>query len=448
MKKLFSILLILALSISILAGCGFPQESSTSQPEASAPQESSGEKTPEAAPEKSPEVPQDESVTINFRTFRVDDAEVMNKLVEKFQSENPGITVNYTAEADEATYYQKLQADLLSGSDVDVFDVHMRKEYYTYLNNGYLADLSGLSFNANYDAGAMALTAVDGINYGYLNCVSAIPVMYNKEIFAENGWNVPETYEELVALVNASREAGFGGISYCGATVAGEWMAKIVMTDNLGTDGYAAWMAGIDNGSITSVEGDAANALEYMARINADKVLFDNPEAMTYDQSISLFAQGVASMLIMGSWDLANLDTTYADIDVGIFALPVTNGTAPTYCESNQVTCVYAGSEKADAAKKFVDFLAAPENVVIYQEVAKTIPTIAGGAVDSEAGNLVSELLAEHPMVVLPVINAEHSDVWSSIISNMNADLLYGSGDTDAAFAQVEQLLTEANLAN
>ena len=448
MKKLFSILLILALSISILAGCGSPQESSTSQPEASAPQESSGEKTPEAAPEESPEVAQDESVTINFRTFRVDDAEVMNKLVEKFQSENPGITVNYTAEADEATYYQKLQADLLSGSDVDVFDVHMRKEYYTYLNNGYLADLSGLSFNANYDAGAMALTAVDGINYGYLNCVSAIPVMYNKEIFAENGWNVPETYEELVALVNASREAGFGGISYCGATVAGEWMAKIVMTDNLGTDGYAAWMTGIDNGSITSVEGDAANALEYMARINADKVLFDNPEAMTYDQSISLFAQGVASMLIMGSWDLANLDTTYADIDVGIFALPVTNGTAPTYCESNQVTCVYAGSEKADAAKKFVDFLAAPENVVIYQEVAKTIPTIAGGAVDSEAGNLVSELLAEHPMVVLPVINAEHSDVWSSIISNMNADLLYGSGDTDAAFAQVEQLLTEANLAN
>ena len=74
---------------------------------------------------------------------------------------------------------------------------------------------------------------------------------------------------------------------------------------------------------------------------------------------------------------------------------------------------------------------------MIYQEVAKTIPTIAGGAVDSEAGNLVSELLAEHPMVVLPVINAENSDVWSSIISNMNADLLYGSGDTDAAFAQV-----------
>lgn len=441
MKKLISIFLILALALGMLAGCGASKEEAPKQEQTAAQSEASEPANEEPANEET------ENVTINFRTFRVDDVEVMNKLVEKFQSENPGITVNYTAEADEATYYQKLQADLLSGSDVDVFDVHMRKEYFTYLNNGYLSDLSALSFNSNYDAGAMALTAVDGVNYGYLNCVSAIPVMYNKAVFEENGWAVPQTYDELVELVNASRAAGYGGIAYCGATVAGEWMAKIVMTDNLGSDGYGEWMTGIDNGSITSVEGDAAKALEYMARINADQILFDNPEAMAYDQSISMFAQGLASMLIMGSWDLANLDSTYADVEVGIFALPATDGVAPTYCESNQVTCVYAASEKAEAAKKFVDFLATPENVVIYQEVAKTIPTIAGGAVDSEAGNMVAELLAEHPMTVLPVINAENSDIWSSIISSMNADLLYGAGDTAAAFAQVEQLLTEANLA-
>ncbi len=446
MKKLISVFLILALALGMLAGCGASKEEAPKQEQTAAQPEASQPEASESVNEE-PANEETENVTINFRTFRVDDVEVMNKLIEKFQSENPGITVTYTAEADEATYYQKLQADLLSGSDVDVFDVHMRKEYFTYLNNGYLSDLSALSFNSNYDASAMALTAVDGVNYGYLNCVSALPVMYNKAVFEENGWAVPQTYDELVELVNDSRAAGYGGIAYCGATVAGEWMAKIVMTDNLGSDGYSAWMTGIDNGSITSVEGDAAKALEYMARINADQILFDNPEAMAYDQSISMFAQGLASMLIMGSWDLANLDSTYADVEVGIFALPVTDGVTPTYCESNQVTCVYAASEKAEAAKKFVDFLATPENVVIYQEVAKTIPTIAGGAVDSEAGNMVAELLAEHPMTILPVINAENSDIWSSIISSMNADLLYGSGDTAAAFAQVERLLTEANLA-
>lgn len=432
-RKLLSAFLCAAMTASLVIGCGGNEETA---PEAE-----------EQVTEEAVEEAAAESVEINYRTFRVDDIGVMETLIDKFESENPGITVNYSAEADEVTYYQKLNADVLSGTDVDVFDVHMDLNYYSFLKNGYLADLSDLSFNENYDASAASMTSADGKNYGYLVCTSAIPVMYNKTIFEQNGWSVPETYEDLVTLVNASKEAGFGGISYCGATVAGEWMAKIAMTGNLGTEGYKAWLEGIDNGSITSIEGDAAAALEYLAKINADKLLYDGSESLGYDQSIALFAQGLSSMLIMGSWDLANLETTYADIDVGIFAIPVTEGTAPTYCEPNQVTVVFAPSEKVDAAKKFLDFLATPENVIIYQEFAQTIPTIAGGNVDSVAGNMVSELMAEHPMAVLPVINDAHSDIWNPIINNMTSDLLFGSGDTAASFAQVNQLLTEANLA-
>lgn len=432
-RKLLSAFLCAAMTASLVIGCGGNEETAL---------EAEEQVTEEAVEEVAAE-----SVEINYRTFRVDDIGVMETLIDKFESENPGITVNYSAEADEVTYYQKLNADVLSGTDVDVFDVHMDLNYYSFLKNGYLADLSDLSFNENYDASAASMTSADGKNYGYLVCTSAIPVMYNKTIFEQNGWSVPETYEDLVTLVNASKEAGFGGISYCGATVAGEWMAKIAMTGNLGTEGYKAWLEGIDNGSITSIEGDAAAALEYLAKINADKLLYDGSESLGYDQSIALFAQGLSSMLIMGSWDLANLETTYADIDVGIFAIPVTEGTAPTYCEPNQVTVVFAPSEKVDAAKKFLDFLATPENVIIYQEFAQTIPTIAGGNVDSVAGNMVSELMAEHPMAVLPVINDAHSDIWNPIINNMTSDLLFGSGDTAASFAQVNQLLTEANLA-
>lgn len=437
-RKLLSTLLCAAMVASLVAGCGTKQEAEVEQPTT----EEAVEKVAEEAASETAE-----TVEINYRTFRVDDVNVMETLIEKFEKENPGITVNYSAEADEVTYYQKLNADVLSGTDVDVFDVHMDLNYYSFLNNGYLADLSDLSFNANYDASAASMTSADGKNYGYLVCTSAIPVMYNKTIFEENGWSVPGTYEELVTLVNASKEAGFGGISYCGATVAGEWMAKIAMTGNLGTEGYKAWLEGVDNGSVTSVEDDAAAALEYLAKINADELLYDGSESLGYDQSIALFAQGLSSMLIMGSWDLANLETTYADVEVGIFAIPVTEGAAPTYCEPNQVTAVLATSEKVDAAKKFLDFLATPENVVIYQEFAQTIPTIAGGNVDSVAGNMIAELMEEHPMAVLPVINDAHSDIWNPIINNMTSELLFGSGDTAACFAQFNQLLTEANLA-
>lgn len=429
-KKLLSVLLCTAMVASLVVGCGASEEKTTEQEANSATEDMS-----------------EETVEINYRTFRVDDVDVMETLIAKFEDENSGIKVNYSAESDEVTYYQKLNADVLSGSDVDVFDVHMDLNYYSFLNNGYLADLSDLSFNENYDASAASMTSADGKNFGYLVCTSAIPVMYNKAVFAENGWNVPETYEELVSLVNSSKEAGFGGISYCGATVAGEWMAKIAMVENLGTDAYRIFLEGVDNGSVTSINEKSAEAYGYLAKINEDGLLYDGSESLGYDQSIALFAQGLSSMLIMGSWDLANLETTYADIEVGIFALPITNGTAPTYCEPNQVTAVLATSEKIDAAKKFVDFLATPENVIIYQEFAQTIPTIAGGNVDSVAGNMVTDLMADHPMAILPVINDANSDIWNPIINNMTADLLFGSGDTTTNFEQVSNLLTEANLA-
>lgn len=439
MKKVFAVLLALALLCSFV-GCAVGEKTPPSTTEKDT---SSIDKNTDA--ENNGDAPAEE-IVINYRTFRVDDKDVMNQLIEKFETENEGITVHYTAEADENAYYQKLQADLLSGQDIDVFDVHLRTEFFSYQRNGYLADLSDLSFNANYDDSAKGKTSVDGKNYGYIPCVNALPIFYNKTLFAEMNITPPTTYAELVEVVNASREAGYGGISYPGATVGGTWLGKNAMIINLGADGLYNWWGGIDDGTVKSIDATVGNAMSYVAKVKDDKILFDNSDAISYDQAIALFAQGMSSMMMMGTWDLCNLDTTYADVDVGIFPLPIADGEIKVYAESGQITCAYAKSANVEAAKKFVDFLAAAENAQTYMEFAKSIPTIAGVVVDSEAGHMIDELLQGRSMEILPGIGFDNVDVWNGTVDNMYRELLYGNQSTMELFAQFEQIMTKAAL--
>jgi raffinose/stachyose/melibiose transport system substrate-binding protein len=386
-------------------------------------------------------------VVLNYRTFRTDDEEVMGRLIEKFESENPGIKINYSAERDEVAYYQKLQADILAGQDLDVFDAHPRQDFSQMVKSGNILDVSDMGFNKDYDEGVAAVTSVDGKNYGFAPSVNMLGVIYNKALFEEMGVTPPTTFDELREVVAKSKEAGYGGIAYCGASVAGNWMAHLLIPQILGPqklhDNY--WMA-IGNGEITDLNGlpGARKAFDTMAAINKEGLLYDNSDGIQLDQSIALFSQGQASMMIMGTWELANLDSTYAGMDIDIFPLPSLDGAKETYAEVGQIVCVYSKSPNAEAAKKWVEFLATPENAKIYCETARATPTLKGLEVDFEGAEILNNRLKEGGMVTLPLNDAPNFEVWGNIIQNMYSNVLFGSGDVDAELAEVDKLLKSA----
>lgn len=77
----------------------------------------------------------------------------------------------------------------------------------------YLLDLSGYEFLNNYNTADINQVTLDGAVYMIPTSSAIIGLYYNKTMFAEHGWEVPQNFEELKALTEVIREAGIDPVA-------------------------------------------------------------------------------------------------------------------------------------------------------------------------------------------------------------------------------------------
>lgn len=72
----------------------------------------------------------------------------------------------------------------------------------------YLLDLSGYEFLNHYNTVDINQVTLDGAVYMLPTSSAIMGLYYNKTMFAEHGWEVPQNFEEFKALVEVIKEAG------------------------------------------------------------------------------------------------------------------------------------------------------------------------------------------------------------------------------------------------
>ncbi|MCD9026188.1 ABC transporter substrate-binding protein [Cohnella silvisoli] len=390
-----------------------------------------------------------EPVTITYSTFRAEDEQIFKKLIDKFQKENPGITVKFDTNKDAGAYYQTLKANIASGQAPDVFDLHPNTNYTDFAKDGVIADLSDQPFVANYQDGPKALTTIDGKIYGFNHAVNLICVIYNKEIFKNHNVDVPKDWNDFVSIVNKLKAEGEGGIAYAGADVKAVWLFNAIANELMSPADYKAFAEGIDNGSIKTIRDNVKiyTALKTLSEYNKQGLLYTNSDGVKYPQSLSLFAQKKAPMVIIGTWTFGTKETDYPGIDVGIFPIPTLEGTQVGYAEPAQISVVNAKSKHIEAAKKWVNFLGSPENATFYVNNAKMTTTVK----DVEANFSGADILAaqmEKEVHVFPIFATPNMESYQVDYEEMKTNILFKGADVDKEIAAFEQLLKKADLKN
>ena len=128
-----------------------------------------------------------------------------NTLARGFEAENEGVTVEIEASPDLAA---EIPSRLQNGSDDDLFFSH-GINWERLAVQGYIADISDL-YEMEVEDGVLfkdrVLPTFSSMS-SYNNKFYKVPwtngaggLVYNAKMFRDNGWDVPETYEELVAL--------------------------------------------------------------------------------------------------------------------------------------------------------------------------------------------------------------------------------------------------------
>ena len=381
MKKVLALLLVVAMVMASLAGCGGGAAASSAPADTAAKTEDAAAKTDDAAPaaEASGDV-----ITVNwFAAMYSDGTEAfLRDAFDKFEAENPGIKVNM-----EIVGWDNIEERAVSliGSN-QAPDVMNGNGYSGYDDDGLLyavedivspeliADIMPDFYNNNKNA--------DGVAMALPYLASVRNLYYSKPIFEECGIEkAPATWAEVEEDCKIILEK-YNGEVY-------PWGLDATMTEGETMTAYYGWNAGgyfVDENDKWDVANQGnidgltfAKHLYDMGYTNA------NPCIELRDDMQKIFGEGKMAMLLTANF----FPTLYPDLDLGIAPLPVKNaGDTPVTIGVQDGVCFFNDlakaekdtPEKLEAIKKVTEYFYSPEVYVDYMEVEGMLPATLSGA--------------------------------------------------------------------
>jgi len=240
-------------------------------------------------------------------------------IVEAFEEAHPDIDVEVSGEA-VAEHLQKLSIAAQSNTLPDIFWVYKATalemvEADKLLDLAPMLDDLGIterlpeSTVSNFTAG----DAIFGVPYQGL----LTGLWYNEQILADNGLEVPTTFDELVEVAETLSAKGITTISN-GANQSSFSVWSFLV--DLERFGYSERIEGILDGSDSYVNDDFLRFYEHIAELRDAGAFASNVSTQTYQQAVDQFLSGNAAMLDAGVWASSAIQD--AGLDVGFWKGP------------------------------------------------------------------------------------------------------------------------------
>lgn len=150
------------------------------------------------------------------------DDQVAAALIEQFEADHPGVTVDYTGLPWPGILTQ-INTELVSGTASDVVVVFPGDgnpiSARTLAKGNFLADLSDAPWVSEFSEANQAVMSADGKVLMGANNLTIVPAVYNTEALAAVGATAPTTWSEVLDLCATAQENG--KVAYALAAVAG-----------------------------------------------------------------------------------------------------------------------------------------------------------------------------------------------------------------------------------
>ena len=196
---------------------------------------------------------------------------------------------------------------------------------------------------------------IDSVQYVANYKKQVIGVFYNKDIFAANGLEVPQTYQAFLDVCEALKAKSILPVSI---GIKDGWPQIMLANMLAGTDLLATdtnW--GIERNADTVKFNNPAlvKAMEKYQYI-CQNYAGDSLPSITYTQMLEQFFTGKAAMLPMGSWVNAEVAKAAQEFEVGWFPMPGDNDAKVLSVFVNEGLSISATTKYPDVCKDFVKF--------------------------------------------------------------------------------------------
>lgn len=191
---------------------------------------------------------------------------------------------------------------------------------------------------------------------------NAAGILYNKDMFDEHGWKIPETWDEFIALCDEIEAEGIQPL-YLGYkdtwTCLAPWNALAVGLSDSDTCNQ------VNMGNTTFTK-------EYREVAEKTKALLDyaepNPYAYGYNDACTAFARGQSAMYPIGSYAIPQIKSVNPTMNIDSFTFPANDAEEDNVLNSgiDLQFCVMKNCENKEAVYEVLRFLYEDETVQIY----------------------------------------------------------------------------------
>lgn len=271
---------------------------------------------------------------------------------------------------------------------------------------------------------------VDGRLYGLpMNGTQPHFLFYNKEVFAAAGLRPPETYSQLLTLVDEFKARGIIPLALAGAQGWPQLMYLMYLTDRIGGPGkFADIVAGKPGAWTDPAVVQAARMCQELAERGA---FGDDFATVGYDSDVPSrrLADGAAAMHLMGPWEYTNQLAVDADFvrdgHLGWAAFPAVVGGAGDPRDVVGAPANYfsvaAGSAHIDTAVDFLLRTLGSDRYANGLRAAAEAPGVQSAPPSTDDGftTFVYRLAAEAPSFTLAWDQALRPSVGDALNANL-----------------------------
>ena len=305
---------------------------------------------------------------------------ILNEYIETFNAENE-FNVRFTSEFFENEQYRTRIATMMAANNQpDVFFTWEAAFIQPFVEGGNVFPIGSVmddEWRDRFIDGVLPLHTFDGMLYAVPNILNFCVVFYNTRLFEEHGVSTPNTFEELLEIVEVFYSAGITPITFGtrDAWVSGQYIQAFAnATAGIGL--FDDLMAG---------ETTWYDPRFIEAGLNAQRLIDANAFAPGFlgrsgDEAIENFMAENSAMFYHMVSNLARLTSEGSDVadNLGFFMFPTVGGVHDPNVVVGSIAQSFAVSSRAENIDGAVAFLRGMSDESLHQRIAyewSNIPT-------------------------------------------------------------------------
>ncbi|WP_165972178.1 ABC transporter substrate-binding protein [Paenibacillus piri] len=374
------------------------------------------------------------TVKLEYFQMKKEVVETVNNMIKKFEEKNPGIHI----EQNNVPNAQNVFNMRLSTQDTPPIFTHYTTSplFIKAATDGFVADLTGDPLLKNVIPKFVEETKINGKNYLVPIAIGTWGVYYNLDVFNELKLEIPKTYAELIQTAEKIKSAGK--------------LPFLFPDKNVGILGQEI------NYKLSLDVPDAETFIVDVMK--GKKHIMDNPDMRKYaqkllemrkygqkdslgtdmDDAVREFALGKSAMYFQGIWSIQPMKKANPNIKFSMFPMPADKAEATKIgAFVDTAIGLPKDGKNAKEAKKFVDFLAAPDMVQYYVDETQYPSAVQG------VKNNIAEIKDLNAMIeagkTFPSISRLYPAGIGDDFSKATQGL-FASGDIDAFLKKTDEV--------